>query len=176
MEQEIKNHIAYEKFLRKLSVVQLKDIINKFNLKSKIKMTGTKVMPDGLQTITVLNKDDLVREIKKHTLRNDDGFIILKDVNDNVIQKEVINLKENLNVLKKKLSRLQNEVILGDEVLDKRDKDYDNFLKKKKEMIDLFKKIELIQFERKKVKQIQKEKKKLEIPTEDEIRRAMGLF
>jgi len=176
MEQEIKRNLAYEKFLRGLSMVQLKDIIKKYNLKTKIRMTGTKIMPDGKKTTTILNKDDLVREIKKHTSRTDDGFIILLD-NDNIITKEIIDPKENLNNLKRKLSRLQDEVMLGEQVFvkNKPEKGYENFLKKKKEMAALFKKIELIKSERKKVKQIEKGKKKLEIPTEDEIRRAMGL-
>ena len=181
MEQEIKRHLAYEKFLRGLSVVQLKDIIKKYNLKTKIRMTGTKIMPDGKKTITILNKDDLIREIKKHTSRTEDGYIILLDNhldNNNIVTKQIIDPKENLMNLKRQLSKLQNEVLLGEEVFvkNKPEKGYENYLKKKKEMLALFKKIEMIQFERKKVKQIQKEKKKLEIPTEDQIRKAMGLF
>jgi len=177
MEQEIKRHLAYEKFLRGLSVLQLKDIIKKYNLKTKIRMTGTKIMPDGTKTITILNKDDLIREIKKHTSRTEDGYIILLD-NDNIVTKQIIDPKENLMKLKRQLGKLQNEVLLGEEVFvkNKPEKGYENFLKKKKDMLALFKKIEMIQFERKKVKQIQKEKKKLEIPTEDQIRKAMGLF
>jgi len=177
MEQEIKRHLAYEKFLRGLSVLQLKDIIKKYNLKTKIRMTGTKIMPDGTKTITILNKDDLIREIKKHTSRTEDGYIILLD-NDNIVTKQIIDPKENLMKLKRQLGKLQNEVLLGEEVFvkNKPEKGYENFLKKKKDMLALFKKIEMIQFERKKVKQIEKEKKKLEIPTEDQIRKAMGLF
>jgi len=177
MEQEIKRHLAYEKFLRGLSVLQLKDIIKKYNLKTKIRMTGTKIMPDGTKTITILNKDDLIREIKKHTSRTEDGYIILLD-NDNIVTKQIIDPKENLMKLKRQLGKLQNEVLLGEEVFvkNKPEKGYENFLKKKKDMLALFKKIEMIQFERKKVKQNEKEKKKLEIPTEDQIRKAMGLF
>ncbi len=177
MEQEIKRNLAYEKFLRGLSIVQLKDIIKKYNLKTKIRMTGTKVMPDGKKTTTILNKNDLVREIKKHTSRTDDGFIILLD-DDNIVTKEIVDQNENLMILKRKLNRLQDEILLGEEVFvkNKPEKGYENFLKKKKEMTALFKRVEQIKNQRKKVKQIEKGKKKLEIPTEDEIRKAMGLF
>ncbi|NCX06399.1 MAG: hypothetical protein EBW68_11575, partial [Actinobacteria bacterium] len=142
-----------------------------FITKNQINDTGYNIK------LTILNKDDLIREIKKHTSRTEDGYIILLD-NDNIVTKQIIDPKENLMKLKRQLGKLQNEVLLGEEVFvkNKPEKGYENFLKKKKDMLALFKKIEMIQFERKKVKQIEKEKKKLEIPTEDQIRKAMGLF